>query len=165
MTFWFEQLTEHAGSKYPEQISFLRENYGFSQTHANAVVMYSRGSTSTQRVASLDSYLAEFDTAKQAKAREIFTVILTRYPKAQVVIAWNKPMVKLNDEYLFGLTIHQNHILLAPWGNHMIDLFRDQLSDYEVNKKTFKVPDTWVVDKKLLLKMVATRIEQLKSGR
>ena len=35
--------------KYPEQISHLRENYGFSQAHANALVMFSKGSKSTSK--------------------------------------------------------------------------------------------------------------------
>ena len=36
-----------AGKRYPEQMAYLRENHGFSQAHANALVMYSRGSTSS----------------------------------------------------------------------------------------------------------------------
>ena len=163
MAYWFDQMKLVEGLKYPEQVSFLRENHGFSQAHANALVMYSRGSTSSKRVSSLDSYLAEFDEPTIAKALEIFNVILKKHPSAHIVIAWNKPMVKLEDQYLFALTIHKQHILLAPWGEHMIDEFADRLVAFETNKKTFKVPLDWKVDKKLILDMVALRLKQLNS--
>lgn len=39
-------MAELVDQKYPEQIAHLRENYGFAQAHANALVMYSRGSKS-----------------------------------------------------------------------------------------------------------------------
>lgn len=42
--------------KYPEQVSHLRENYGFSQAHANALVMFTRGSKSSQKFESLTEY-------------------------------------------------------------------------------------------------------------
>ena len=49
MSYWFKVMAKLEGKKYPEQIAHLRENYGFSQAHANALVMYSRGSESAQR--------------------------------------------------------------------------------------------------------------------
>jgi len=49
MSYWFKVMKDLHGKKYPEQIAFLRENYGFSQAHANALVMYSRGSESSKR--------------------------------------------------------------------------------------------------------------------
>ena len=49
MSYWFKVMKEVKDLKYPAQIAHLRENYGFSQAHANALVMYSRGSTSSKR--------------------------------------------------------------------------------------------------------------------
>ena len=43
MAYWFKVMAKLKGKKYPEQIAHLKENYGFSQAHANALVMYSRG--------------------------------------------------------------------------------------------------------------------------
>ena len=42
-------MKDLADEKYPAQIAFLRENHGFSQAHANALVMYSRGSLTTRK--------------------------------------------------------------------------------------------------------------------
>ena len=39
MSYWFKVMKELDGEKDPAQIAHLRENYGFSQAHANALVM------------------------------------------------------------------------------------------------------------------------------
>lgn len=162
MKYWFEIMREIKDWKYPEQISYLRENYGFSQSHANAVVMYSRGSKTTRKFNSLDDYLKGEDKIGAQTVREIFAVILRKYPKSEVVIAWNKPMVKIGDDYIFGVTILKRHLLLAPWGTEVLDQFRPRLDGYVVLKKTFQVPLDWKIDRKLVLDMVAARISSLK---
>ena len=61
MTYWFDEMTKISDRKYPEQIAYLRENHGFSQAHANALVLYSRGSKSAKRCHTIEEYLAPFD--------------------------------------------------------------------------------------------------------
>lgn len=161
MSYWFDQMKEIKDLKYPEQIAYLRENHGFSQAHANALVLYSKGNTSSRRFNSLDDYLAPFDEQRQEKVREIFAAITKKYPKAEIVIAWNQPMVKIAGAYVFGLSVQSKHILIAPWGDGILDRFRPRLEAYDVNKKTIKVPFDWKVDKPLLCDMVAARLEDL----
>lgn len=163
MSYWFDQMAEIADRKYPEQIAFLRENHGFSQAHANAVVMYSRGSTSTKRFASVDDYFNKHDEVAQATARAIFKAIQTKFPKLEPVVAWNQPMLKLGDDYIFGLGILKNHILIAPHdGGQILKDLAPMLKDYEVLKKTVRVPMDWKVDKKILEAIVKARIANLK---
>ncbi len=163
MSYWFDQMAEIADRKYPEQIAFLRENHGFSQAHANAVVMYSRGSTTTKRFATFDDYFSKHDEVSQKTARAIFATIKAKYPKMEEVIAWNSPMVKLGDDYIFGLTILKKYILIAPHdGGQILRDLAPMLEGYEVLKKTVRVPSDWKVDKKLLDAMVKARIEQIK---
>jgi uncharacterized protein len=160
MSYWFEQMDEISDRKYQEQIDFLRENHGFSQAHANAVVMYSRGSTSARRVNTLDEYLAPFDETKRSTVRAIFAAVTSAYPTAEVVIAWNHPMLKFDSQYIFGVSVATNHILIAPWGNDMIGRFRDRLTDYKLNKKTIQVPVDWTPDAGLLCDLAAARIAE-----
>ena len=40
MKYWFQVMKDLEGLKYPEQVAFLKEEHGFSQAHANALVMY-----------------------------------------------------------------------------------------------------------------------------
>lgn len=159
MSYWFDQMDELKDRKYQEQVDFLRENHGFSQVHANALVMYCRGSKSARRYDTLDAYLAPFDETKQKTVRAILKAITTKYRKAEVVIAWNQPMVRIDGEYVFGVSVLTNHILIAPWGG-VLEEFRPRLTDYKVNKKTIQVPVDWKVDAGLIRDMVAARIAE-----
>ena len=49
MSYWFGVMAELEARKYPEQMAYLQENHGFSRAHANALIMHSRGSTSSRR--------------------------------------------------------------------------------------------------------------------
>ena len=159
MSFWHKEMKKVAGKKYPEQMAFLQEDHGFSRAHANALVQYSRGSKSTRRYATVDDYLAEHEPVKQRTVRKILKAITKDYPEAEVVIAWNNPMVRIDGKYVFGVTIHTKHILIAPFNADVIEEFRDRLADYELNKKTIKVPVDWHVDQSLLRDMIAANLD------
>jgi uncharacterized protein YdhG (YjbR/CyaY superfamily) len=159
MSYWFDQMEQISDRKYPEQIAFLKENHGFSQAHANALVMYSRGSKSAHRVSTFDEYLAPFDATTQKTVRAMFKAITSKYPKSEIVIAWNQPMLRLDGQYIFGVMVQSKYILMAPWGG-VLDQFRPRLTDYKVNKKTIQVPLDWKPDTKLLRDMAAARIAE-----
>ena len=150
------------GQKYPEQVAFLKEEHGFSQAHANALVMYCRGSVSSKRFDTLADFLKNENADKQKTIKKIFKVIQEKYPKSELVIAWNKPMIKMNDKYVFGVATTKNYILLAPFDSDTIDALRPKLKDYKVNKKTIEVPSDWKVDEKLLLTIVKESINNVK---
>lgn len=163
MTYWFDVMAEISDRKYPEQMAYLQENHGFTRAHANALVLYSRGSTSSRRFASLDEYLAGEDEVKSATVHAIFDAITSKYGDLETVIAWNQPMLKLGKDYIIGVTVAKNHILLGPWGDSVITRFADRLADYDTNKKTIKVPVDWKPDKKLLRDIVASRIAEIEA--
>jgi len=162
MSYWFSVMKDLEGQKYPEQIAYLRENFGFSQAHANALVMFSRGSVSAK---SFDTPAAFYKTVSPVQAktmRAIFKAILAKYPKAELVIAWNQPMVRVNGNYIFGASASSKHILIAPWSTDVIAAFSDKMSDLDVKKKTIGVPNDWDVDTKLILGMVKARLAECK---
>jgi uncharacterized protein len=158
---WFKQMEKVAAKKYPEQIAFLRESHGFSQAHANALVMYTRGSKSSKRFNSLDDFLKPLDATKRKTVKAIFKAAKAKHPKMEVVIAWNQPMLKLGDDYIIGVSVLKNHILLGPWGDNVIKKFADRLEDYKTNKKTIQVPVDWKIDAKLLQDIVKSRVKEL----
>ena len=91
MAYWFKVMEKLEGKKYPEQIAHLKENYGFSQAHANALVMYSRGSESSKRFNTPTDFYKSV-TPEQAKTiKAIFKAITTKFPQVEIVIAWNQP--------------------------------------------------------------------------
>lgn len=162
MRYWFALMKENAHLKYPEQIALLREDHGFSQAHANAVVMYCRGSTTTKRFDDFSSYLAKIDKEMAKTVRAIFAAIAKKYPKLELVIAWNQPMLKHGTDYVFGLSVTKNYILIAPWSKNALATFSKELAGFKVNKKTIEVPSDWKVNATLLNKLVKARLDELK---
>ena len=162
MSYWFKIMKEIKDEKYPQQVAFLRENYGFSQAHANALVMYSRGSTSSKRYETPAEFYRTVDPKQATTMRKIFKVIQTKYPKTELVIAWNQPMLKLGNDYIFGVSAAKNHILMAPWSTDVLEAFRDQMQHLTLNKKTIGIPNDWKVEEKLILAMVKARIAEIK---
>ena len=162
MAYWFKVMKHMKEEKYPQQIAHLRENYGFSQAHANALVMYSRGSISAKRFETPTDYYKTVDSQQATTMRKIFKVIQTKYPKTELVIAWNQPMLKLGNDYIFGVSAATKHILIAPWSTDVLETFRDQLEHLDLKKKTIGVPNDWKVEEKLILAMVKARIAETK---
>lgn len=163
MSYWFDVMAEIADRKYPEQMAYLQENHGFSRAHANALVLYSRGSTSARRYATLEEYLTgvDADDVKAATVRAMIDAITSKYPDLETVIAWNHPMLRMGKDYVIGFSVAKNHLLIGPWGDDMINRFADRLTGYETNKKTIKVPVDWRPDKKLLRDLAGARLAEI----
>lgn len=157
MEYWFDQVRAVEGGKYADQVARLQEGFGFSRAHANAVVMYVRGSATSKRFGTLDDYLAGVDPTAAATVRAIFDCVLAAEPGLELVIAWNQPMVRDAEGYVFGVSVGKSHILLAPWDHAVLAELRPRLEaeGYTVNKKTVRVPVDWRVDEDLLRAMLA----------
>lgn len=160
MKYWFGVMAKLEGKKYPEQIAHLRENYGFSQAHANALVMYSRGSKSAQRFETPTDFFKSIPSEQAKTVKAIMKAIRAKYPKLELVIAWNQPMLRDGTKYVFGVSASKNYLLIAPWSTEVLDAFRPKLTDYKVNKKTIQIPSDWQVDSKLLQQMVKARLAE-----
>lgn len=161
MSFWFTQLKDVVDEKYPTQISFLRERFGFSQAHANAVVMYARGSKSAKRHDSPTDYFNKLDPVSKKTVKAIFKSIQTKYPKLELVIAWNQPMLKNEFGYVFGLGVQKNHILINPFSKDVMDKSISKWDGYKVNKHTIQIPKDWSIDEKLLFALIRDRLKEL----
>lgn len=164
MSYWFGVMKEMQDQKYAEQMAYLQEDHGFSRAHANALVLYSRGSTTSKRFTSVEDFLAQHDAVKQATIRTILKAVQTKFPKAEIVMAWNQPMVKYRGKYIFGVSVASRHILIAPFNSEVIDEFRPRLGDYRVNKKTIQVPVDWKVDRRLVQDLAAASYAVVAEG-
>lgn len=158
---WFKVLKDLGDAKYAEQIALLRDRHEFSQAHANAVVMYHRGSKSSKRHDDPSAYFKTLEPKKAKLAKAIFAAIRAKYPKLEMVIAWNQPILKHGDHYVFGLGSSSNHILINPFSKAVIEKYRPQLRDLTVNKHTIRIPVDWKVNASLLQAMVRERLSEI----
>ena len=162
MAYWFTVLAKLEGKKYPEQIAHLKENYGFSQAHANALVMFSRGSESSKRFNTHADFYKSV-TPEQAKTmKAIFKAITTKYPELELVIAYNQPMVKVDKHYIFGASASSKHVLIAPWDAKVLKEFAPKFKEGKALKKTIQLPNDWDVDAKLIQAMIKASLANLK---
>lgn len=162
MDYWFKVMAKLEGKKYPEQIAHLKESYGFSQTHANALVMYSQGSESSQRFSTPTEFYRSVPAPQAKTIKAIFKAITTKFPELELVIAWNQPMVKLNKHYIFGASASSKHVLIAPWDQGVLKEFAPKFKEGKALKKTIQLPIDWDVDAKLLQQMIRASLSNLK---
>lgn len=157
---WITKVRRLGDAKYAEQLALLQEEFGFSKVHANAVVMFVRGSTTSKRYSNPDEYFSSIDPAAAVTAREIFATITKTNPDLELVIAWNQPILKAPSGYILGLSSARNHLTINPFSKDVIDEFSDDLRELGVNKHTFKVPIGWKVNAALLRKIVKARLAE-----
>lgn len=160
--FWIKKLRALGDAKYQEQIDLLREDYGFSQAHANALVMYVRGSSSSKRFTKPSEYFSSVQPDAARTAQAIMATIMKAYPKLEMVVAWNQPMLRNDKGYVFGLSVAKNHITISPISTDALDAYSSKLVAYGLNKKTFTVPFDWKIDAALLKGLVKIRLSELK---
>ena len=158
VSHWLRMLAELGDAKYPEQIALLRERHEFSQAHANALVMYVRGSTSSKRFATPADYFASVGPIKAKTIRAVIAAIRKKHPHLELVMAWNVPMLRDGDRYVFGISASTGHLLIAPWDAEVLKSLSAKLKAYEVNKKTVKIPIDWKVDAALLDAMIRPQL-------
>ena len=162
MAYWFKVMAKLEGKKYPEQIAHLRENYGFSQAHANALVMYSRGSESSRRFNTHADFYKSVTPVQAKTMKAIFKAITTKFPQLELVIAYNQPMVKLDKHYIFGASASTKHVSIAPWDAKVLKEFAPKFKEGNALKKTIQLPNDWVVDVKLIQAMIKASLANLK---
>ena len=161
MKHWFAVMKTVAGRRYPEQIAHLRENYGFSQAHANALVLFSRGSVSSQRHATPTDYFKSIDAQQARTMRAIFKVVRTKYPELEFVIAYNQPMLRKGTQYVLGASALKKYLLINPFSKLVIDSFAPKMKELRVLKHSITIPNDWEIDEKLLLALAKARLAEI----
>jgi uncharacterized protein YdhG (YjbR/CyaY superfamily) len=160
---WIERVKNLGDAKYPEQIAFLKEEHGFSQAHANALVMYVRGSTSSTRHDSPAEYFKSLDPQAAKTMKAIFGVIQKKFPQLELVLAWNQPMLRIGKQTVFGMSASKNHLAVNPFSKDVLDDHSAKLSKFVVNKHTFQVPIDWTPNASLLHSLVKQRLKEIDS--
>ena len=162
MSHWHKVMARVAGKKYPEQMAHLQENHGFSKAHANALVMFTRGSVSAQRFATPTAFYKSVSAEQARTIRAIFKAVKAKYPSLELVIAWNQPMLRKGTNYILGASATKGYILINPFSKNVIDEFRPKLRECRVLKHTIALPSNWDIDAPLIHAIAKARIAELK---
>lgn len=158
---WITRVKDLGDAKYPEQVAYLKEEHGFSQAHANALVMYVRGSTTSKRFATPAEYFKSLDASTAKTAKAIFETIQAKFPHLELVIAWNQPILRVGKQSIFGMSASKNHLTINPFSVEVLVAHEKKLADLVINKHTFQVPTDWKVNADLLHSLIRTRLKEI----
>ncbi len=161
---WLSVLEKSGLYKYPEQMALLQKEHGFSRTHANALVMTFRGSASQKRFDSPTQYFAALDEPHRTLAERIIRAIQESFPQLSLVMAWNQPILRCDEGYVFGVSASAGHLSINPFTPHALQQLAQRLENLVVLKHTVQIPLDWEVDQALLKAMVDIRLQELTTG-
>ena len=161
ITKWTKAVKDLGEAKYDQQMAFLQENHGFSRAHANAVVMYVRGSTTSRKFATPDDYFGSVDPVAARTAKAIFKAVTDKHKGLELVTAWNQPMLRSGTQSVIGLSVAKKHILVNPFSKDVMESFAKKLDGFDPLKHTFKVPLDWKVDVALIQAIAKARTKEL----
>ena len=161
---WLGVLEKSGTAKYPEQMALLQEQHGFSRAHANALVMTFRGSASQKRFDSPTQYFAALDEPHRTLAERIIRAIQESFPQLSLVMAWNQPILRCDEGYVFGVSASAGHLSINPFTPHALQQLAQRLENLVVLKHTVQIPLDWEVDQALLKDMVDIRLQELTTG-
>ena len=160
--YWISLLRGLETTKYPEQIAYLKEDHGFSQAHANALVMYVRGSTTSKKFDTPATYFKGLEPKTRATLKAIFAAIIETNKDLELVMAWNQPMLRKGKAHVFAVSVSKNHLTLNSFSQDVLDSHLKKLANYKVNKHTFIVPLDWKIDGPLLRSLAKARLQEIK---
>ena len=158
---WLKLIADLGDAKYGEQMALLQERHGFSRAHANALVMYARGSTSSQRFDGPAAYFASIPPKHRALSKKMFAAVQAKHPTLTFEVAWNQPMLRKGKDIVFAVGSSSNHLLINLGSTKVLEAFADRLASFEVNKYTIRIPLNWTVNATLLNALVAARLKEL----
>ena len=113
------------------------------------------------KYASLDEYYATLDDQQRQTMSEILDYITAEFPELAVKIAWNKPHVHRNGEYVVGLAAAKKHLMFHPWSVPVFESFLPRLTGYVTGKRTFQIPLGWQMDHALLRDIVVAQLAEI----
>lgn len=104
----------------------------------------------------VDDYIANFPEEVRIKLQEIRKIIRENAPDAKEVISWGMPTYKLNGN-LVHFAAAKHHIGLYP-GAEAIEVFSEELKDFQTSKGTIRLPLNKPLPEKLITKIVLFRV-------
>src|SRR5260370_42168511 len=106
----------------------------------------------SQRINSVEEYLASQDPTKARTLRSVIDLILAEFPELETKITWNVPTIHRKGKYVAGICAYKHHLTFAPWSPRVIKDFKGprrtggRLGKFVVWHTCFQIPvDSGVV--------------------
>lgn len=113
------------------------------------------------RYASVAEYYATLTPEQLHTMRELLDFIIAEFPQLEIKIAWNKPHVHRNGQYVLGVDAARKHLMFHPWSVPVFEHFLPRLTGYVTGKRTFQIPLGWQLDHTLIRDIVTAQLAEM----
>ncbi len=109
----------------------------------------------------IDRYLAALDEPKRSSLEALRRSILEVVPDAEQCISYGLPAFKVHGQVVAGFAAFKQHLSYLPHSGSVLPALGDDLARYEKTKSSLHFPVDKPLPKRLVKKLVATRLRQL----
>jgi uncharacterized protein YdhG (YjbR/CyaY superfamily) len=109
----------------------------------------------------IDQYLARLDEPKRSTLQALRKSILEVVPDAEQGISYGMPAFKVQGKNVAGFAAFKNHLSYLPHSGSVLAALGEDVSPYEQTKGSLHFPIDKALPKRLVKKLVATRMQQL----
>lgn len=110
---------------------------------------------------SVEEYIAAQPEAPQAALRRVRSAIRKAAPEAVESISYKMPTYKLGGERLLYFAAWKRHFSLYPATQQLIEAFKDELSNYDVDKSTIRFAFSEPVPARLIERIAKFRVLEI----
>jgi uncharacterized protein YdhG (YjbR/CyaY superfamily) len=111
--------------------------------------------------ADIDQYLAGIDEPKRATLEALRQSIVDVVPDAEQCISYGMPAFKLQGKTVAGFAAFKHHLSYLPHSGSVLVALADDLAGYEMTKGSLHFAIDRPLPKRLVKKLVKTRLRQL----
>jgi uncharacterized protein YdhG (YjbR/CyaY superfamily) len=130
---------------------------GSKRTGAGAAMWDTRAMSSAE----IDAYLAALDEPKRDTLETLRRSILEVVPDAEEGLAYGMPAFKVRGKTVAGFAAFKNHLSYLPHSGSVLAELGDEVARYETSKGSLKFAVDKPLPKRLVKKLITTRMKEL----
>jgi uncharacterized protein YdhG (YjbR/CyaY superfamily) len=109
----------------------------------------------------IDRYLAALDEPKRGTLEALRQSILEVVPQAEQCISYGMPAFKLHGKTVAGFAAFNHHLSYLPHSGSVFPALGDDLAGYDMTKGSLHFAIDTPLPKRLVKKLITTRLRQL----
>jgi uncharacterized protein YdhG (YjbR/CyaY superfamily) len=109
----------------------------------------------------IDRYLAALDEPKRSTLEALRKSIMEIVPEAEQGISYGMPAFKVKGKAVAGFAAFKNHLSYMPHSGSVLATLPDDVAPYETSKGSLKFSIDKPLPKRLVKKLIATRMREL----
>ena len=109
----------------------------------------------------IDRYLAGLDEPQRSTLEALRKSIMGVVPGAEQCISYGMPAFKVQGKTVAGFAAFKNHLSYLPHSGSVLATLPDDVAPYETSKGSLKFAINNPLPKRLVKKLVNTRMEEL----